>query len=112
MKKIVLFVAVSLCEILNAQTFYRKLNGKFDSRKISIIEKLDTLITIQVSYLSSAKCVCEESENIKVQKNEDGYFKFLLNYDMEHEERSVIIKLMFQILKIISVVQLKRALMY
>lgn len=93
MKKILLVVIVALCDVLSAQTFYRKSNGKFDSEKISVIEKLDTLITIKVSYKSSAKCACDESEEIKVRKNKDSSFKYLINEDSESEEKSVVINL-------------------
>ena len=65
--------------LISAQEFFKKLNQKYLTKKISIKEISDDKISIVLYYISSEKCMCESEESIIINKNPEGQFKYLLS---------------------------------
>jgi hypothetical protein len=96
MKKLV-FLAVLLItsHLLQAQPFYKKVNNKFTSNKISVLNISPEKISIKVYYNSSSRCMCEENETIEINKNEKGAFVYEIQ-----ENTSTTLKINFKANKI------------
>ena len=84
--KLTIFIAVLFITLwslsINAQTiisnhgqnYFSKENGKFTSNKISVLNISNDKISIQVHYISSLKCACEENIMLDINKNDKGEF--------------------------------------
>ena len=79
-----LLITLLVINFLDAQIFYRKINQKYLPEKISIKDISEDKITISVHYVSSDKCMCESEEDIIINKNSEGKFKYLLS-DSEND---------------------------
>lgn len=96
MKKLVLLAVILIASnLVQAQTFYERVNNKFISNKISVLNISPEKISIKVYYNSSSRCACEENETIEINKNEKGEFVYSIE-----ENSSTTLKINFKANKI------------
>jgi hypothetical protein len=90
-KTFLIIVFTSSLNALFSQSFFLKANGKFQSRKIAVENTTSNQISIQVQYVSSARCACEETEEFVIMKNENGEFTYNI-YDNPENTIKIIFK--------------------